>query len=190
MSRVLQVRRGTAAQNDNFTGLPGELSFDTDNKTLRVHDGVVLGGYELARTDQMSSAVHTAISALSDDFWTSIVNRNIAHPINIATTDAIAITDTAYIEHFCNYKNVLFAQILLVCQSDEHGYDSGDIVHAWGIGEFSAPTPNLDETADGTSIKIPTCGDLFWVHHKTSALRKNITPENWRIKMRIYYCNA
>ncbi len=43
MARVLQIRRGTTAQNDNFTGLSGELSFDTETKTLRVHDGTRLG---------------------------------------------------------------------------------------------------------------------------------------------------
>ena len=56
MARVLQIRRGSAAQNDNFTGLVGEITFDTDAKTIRVHDGETLGGFPLARADESSSS--------------------------------------------------------------------------------------------------------------------------------------
>lgn len=51
MSRQIQIRRGTAAQHETFTGAPGELSFDFN--TLRVHDGERPGGIILARADQI-----------------------------------------------------------------------------------------------------------------------------------------
>ena len=41
----VQFRRGTAAQNNSFTGASGEITVDTTNNTLRVHDGVTAGGY-------------------------------------------------------------------------------------------------------------------------------------------------
>jgi RNase P/RNase MRP subunit p29 len=46
MSDVKHVRflRGTAAQNDAFTGLEGQVTVDTTNKQLRLHDGVTPGG--------------------------------------------------------------------------------------------------------------------------------------------------
>jgi hypothetical protein len=44
MSTQVQFRRGTATQNDSFTGALGEITVDTDNKNLRVHDGVTPGG--------------------------------------------------------------------------------------------------------------------------------------------------
>lgn len=47
MPTVVQFRRGTTAQNDNFTGSVGELSIDTDKQIVRVHDGSTAGGYEL-----------------------------------------------------------------------------------------------------------------------------------------------
>lgn len=37
-------RRGTAAENNAFTGAEGEITVDLTNKTLRVHDGETLGG--------------------------------------------------------------------------------------------------------------------------------------------------
>ena len=40
----IQLKRGTEAQNDAFVGLEGELTVDMTNWTLRLHDGVTLGG--------------------------------------------------------------------------------------------------------------------------------------------------
>ena len=47
MATQVQLRRGTAAQNNSFTGAAGELTFDTTNKRVRIHDGSTAGGFEL-----------------------------------------------------------------------------------------------------------------------------------------------
>jgi hypothetical protein len=44
MSTQVQFRRGTTTQNNAFTGANGEISIDTDVKTIRLHDGVTGGG--------------------------------------------------------------------------------------------------------------------------------------------------
>lgn len=54
MSRQIQIRRGTAAQHETFTGAVGELTFD--GVTLRVHDGATPGGIILARADEISAS--------------------------------------------------------------------------------------------------------------------------------------
>ena len=51
MATQVQFRRGTAAQNNAFTGAEGELSVNLSNYSLRLHDGVTAGGYEIARKD-------------------------------------------------------------------------------------------------------------------------------------------
>ena len=53
MAKVLQMRRGTTAQNDAFTGAEGELTVDTTAKTLRVHDGATAGGTVLAKKSEI-----------------------------------------------------------------------------------------------------------------------------------------
>ena len=53
MTRNLQHRRGTTAANDNFTGAIGEVTMDTTNNTLRVHDGQTVGGTALAKQDEI-----------------------------------------------------------------------------------------------------------------------------------------
>lgn len=44
MAKQVQLLRGTTAQNNAFTGEEGALTYDTDKKQLRVHDGSTLGG--------------------------------------------------------------------------------------------------------------------------------------------------
>lgn len=41
----VQHLRGNTAKNDIFTGSAGELTVNTDSHSLRVHDGVKVGGY-------------------------------------------------------------------------------------------------------------------------------------------------
>ena len=48
MATQLQLRSGTTLQNDIFTGAPGELTYDTEKKNIRIHDGVTEGGMVVA----------------------------------------------------------------------------------------------------------------------------------------------
>ena len=51
MTKQVQRRRGTDSQHTSFTGADGELSVNTTNKSVHVHDGVTAGGVEAARAD-------------------------------------------------------------------------------------------------------------------------------------------
>ena len=53
----LQLRRGNTAQHAVFTGAPGEVTVDTDKKTVVVHDGSTQGGFPLARADQVVNVI-------------------------------------------------------------------------------------------------------------------------------------
>ena len=55
MPTVLQFRRGTTTQNNNFTGTAGELSIDTTLDTLRIHDGSTAGGFALLKETGISN---------------------------------------------------------------------------------------------------------------------------------------
>ena len=48
MAKQLQLRQGTTTEHNTFTGAVGEVTVDTTNKTLRVHDGSTVGGTRLA----------------------------------------------------------------------------------------------------------------------------------------------
>jgi hypothetical protein len=51
MTKQVQRRRGTSTQHTSFTGADGEISVNTTNKSVHVHDGVTAGGVEAARAD-------------------------------------------------------------------------------------------------------------------------------------------
>lgn len=52
----IQRRRGTTAEHSTFTGALGELTVDTDKKTVVVHDGRTAGGSPLAVAAAVASA--------------------------------------------------------------------------------------------------------------------------------------
>jgi hypothetical protein len=68
MSIQVKFRRGTSTQHNSFTGANGEITVDTTNKTLRVHDGVTTGGVRLAKIDDVS--VYLQVSNASVSFAT------------------------------------------------------------------------------------------------------------------------
>jgi hypothetical protein len=57
MSTQVQYRRGTEAQNNAFTGALAEITVDTTNGTLRVHDGIIAGGSNIATVAYVDNAV-------------------------------------------------------------------------------------------------------------------------------------
>ena len=44
MAIQIQLRQGTTTEHNTFTGAVGELTYDTEKKQLRVHDGSTVGG--------------------------------------------------------------------------------------------------------------------------------------------------
>jgi len=60
MPTIVQFRRGTEAQSDAFTGNVGELSVDTTNETVRVHDGSTAGGSRLATYAEVADRMQVA----------------------------------------------------------------------------------------------------------------------------------
>ena len=71
MAIQIQLRQGTTTEHSTFTGAVGEVTVDTTNKTLRVHDGSTVGGTRLATltgglvpTTQLPAATTSAQGAV------------------------------------------------------------------------------------------------------------------------------
>ena len=47
MARQVQIIKGTTEQNNGFTGAEGVLTYDSDKKDIRIHDGTTAGGFEI-----------------------------------------------------------------------------------------------------------------------------------------------
>lgn len=58
----VKLRRGTDTEHSSFTGAEGEVTVDTTNDTLRVHDGSTAGGIRLAKLSEVSGGTGTVTS--------------------------------------------------------------------------------------------------------------------------------
>ena len=55
MATQVQFRRGTTGEHSAFTGAVGEVTVDTEKKTVCIHDASTLGGFPLLREDFSNS---------------------------------------------------------------------------------------------------------------------------------------
>lgn len=80
MSKQVKIRRGTATEHASFTGVVGEVTVDTTNNALRVHNGSTVGGIATARADGTNAS----------GTWGISISGNAATATNISSTLAIA----------------------------------------------------------------------------------------------------
>lgn len=87
MAKAIQIRRGTSAQVDAFTGLAGEISVDTDKNTIHVHDNSTAGGTPLAKdagfTTTATAAGTTTLTVASkrNQIFTGTTTQTVVLPV-------------------------------------------------------------------------------------------------------------
>ena len=193
MTRILQIRRGTAAQNDNFTGMAGEITMDTTNKTVRIHDGETLGGIVLARADEVEAAAEESsfdINEVSADFWQTLFATYQTNTIHTKTTDLMLVANnvTFYDDSFNDLTELpLFARAILVCQDNDAGYVAGDETAAFGIGDYVSPAVYTYIGDYILHVRLFSGCQTFWVPHKTTGVKTSLTPNKWKLKITVYY---
>lgn len=77
MSIQVQVRRGTTAEHETFTGAVAEITVDTTKDTLVVHDGIQVGGYPLATEQTAADIASNVADAAITLYDTFVPNENI-----------------------------------------------------------------------------------------------------------------
>ncbi len=97
MAIQVQLRRGTATQNNAFTGAIGELSFDTTNKQIRIHDGSQAGGFKIGTGDFPTGTANVALgnTALDSLDGSSPGGNNVAVGHNALTANTTASNNVA-----------------------------------------------------------------------------------------------
>jgi hypothetical protein len=102
VSTQIQYRRGTGVQNDAFTGALGEVTVDTTNKTLRVHDGTTIGGSNVATvayvSAQLSSLSANKINQNASNVTVTASFVNVAvNGTNVATFSSQSLSTTGFL---------------------------------------------------------------------------------------------
>ncbi len=191
MTKILQLRRGNRALNDNFVGMPGEVSFDTDTKTIRVHDGATIGGIELAKADLSNvsevgndkNSTGFDISDVPVEFWDSLFSSRTGYIDSMASP----VMNVPFIEtSFGNIPGPKYIESILVCVEPEAGYDVGEVVTAFGIGTRANPRPNTYTRSNHFFACLFVGSEAFWVSHKHTGVATNITNSKWSLKFRAW----
>ena len=150
---AIQFRRGNTTQHNSFTGLLGEVTVDTDKKTLVVHDGSTTGGFPLAREG--------AASVASTGSFTS----------NVTVGGTLAVTSTASFSDDVTITGDL-GMTGHIIPSANITYDLGSMTHMWrdvyvGPGSLYVNGKKVIEDNAGTinittdinqNLKIETTG--------------------------------
>ena len=93
MALQIQLRRGTHSQHSTFTGVLGEVTVNTTNNSLHMHDGTSVGGHELAKTNFSN----VASGAIANSKLANSTISGVALGANLATlTIGTGLTGSAY----------------------------------------------------------------------------------------------
>lgn len=166
MAKQVKRRRGTTSEHGAFTGAVGETTVDTDLNTVVVHDGLLAGGYPLAKAD--------------------LTNADLANKINVnelATTDGSAgdvlQTDGAGNISFQAPGGVNPNSVGVTELNTNDGLAGTHLTtNGAGVLSFSAPSVGVDELecADGTAGQVLTtdgAGGISFTTPATGSLSPN-----------------
>ncbi len=132
MSKTVQFKRGNANVSASYVGAQGEITINTDNFTLNVHDGTTPGGYSILNTNVsnignlvVTNQTITGTSA-NTNITISPTNANIVLTSNLVTPNIVinrntiqsvdgetslllpAVADSANVELVNNFSNIKF----------------------------------------------------------------------------------
>jgi len=78
MAKQVQLRRGTNSEHATFTGAAGELTYVTDDKTLRIHDGTTAGGIKAITEGTGTTNISNNVDITAGNLNIAAGNLNIA----------------------------------------------------------------------------------------------------------------
>ena len=94
MPTAVQFRRGTTLEHNTFTGAVGELTVDTDRKTVVVHDGSTVGGTPLlVGGEAVSFGNLTVTGNLTVEGTTVTLDSATAQTVDLGDNDKIRLGD-------------------------------------------------------------------------------------------------
>ena len=165
MPTTVQFRRGTTAQNDNFTGAVGEISIDTTLDQVRVHDGATQGGFKVGRQVDVDDRMQVANAQAL--FSTAVAN--LVSTVNVQSYMAVSNAQALFSTVNANNMSVANTRALV---NDRLGATAsvtltGDVT---GSGSFSSNAVSIaltDTNLGNTNLAI---ADRMQVANVTSAI--------------------
>lgn len=162
MPTVVQFRRGTTTQNNNFTGAVGEISVDTELDTLRVHDGTTAGGFELVNTTAVQSVANKSFTAST--FADNLIQGD-------ATGTDVTVGTAVEVDSFAHNSSVTSLEYLVLASDGVAG---------------ETQTSKYVATYDGTNAAGSEYGVVFTGSGTLGTLSFNVDGDN----LKLYFTRA
>ena len=158
----LQLRRGNTAQTAIFTGAVGEVTVDTQKKTLIVHDGVTAGGTEIALQVYANAAYHAANNAGStaadayqhagsaSSYANSAYGQANTATTNAATADQRAVTSGVYANSAYAAANTADQKAISAGSYANGAFEAANTANTWLQSYVGTQISNLVDSAPTT----------------------------------------
>lgn len=177
MAIQVQLRRGTSAQNNSFTGAVGEVTVNTTDNTLRVHDGSTAGGaiiVGLTASQTLTNKTLTSPTITGSGVITTTANITGGNLLSTgivsvnSSNAAQAITNAAgngvgNIGSATGYFNTVFAKATSAQYADlaemyvsDANYEPGTVVSFGGAQEITMTTIERDIRIAGVVSTNPS----------------------------------
>jgi hypothetical protein len=177
--KKILVGRGNTTVSSTYTGVRGEITMDTTLKTLRVHDGVVVGGTRLATYAELANVAvgNINLSGYATTAQITAANAN-------AAVQAVAINSiNANIGAFQTYANVTFTGGGAGTYSNANVVAylttvAGNIIPSanvvYSLGSATRQWKDL-WVSNNTTCKVEV---VIWIYHKYSLIGFSFTTLN------------
>jgi len=162
MATQIQFRRGTTNQHNSFTGATAEVTVNTTNKSVHVHDGTTQGGFELARAD-LSNASGLSLAGL-----TTVANLKVSNDLYVSGVStfvgAVTFQGGTITLGDANTDNVVFTADVNsnIIPNTDATYDFGSSSQRWRNAIFSGivTATTFSGTATSTTNVPNLTGDV------------------------------
>ena len=164
MPTAVQFRRGTTLEHNTFTGAVGELTVDTDRKTVVVHDGSTVGGTPLlVGGEAVSFGNLTVTGNLTVEGTTVTIDSATTQTVDLGDSDKIRLGDSNDLEiyHDGSHSYIsdtgtghlkILANSLLVQNPSGHNRIFADQSGPVNLYHGAAGGPKLATTATGIDV--------------------------------------
>ena len=147
----------------------------------------------MARADEVNAAQEVEnfdINDVSAEFWQTLFAAYQTNAIRTKTSVLMTVANnvTFVDASFSDLTELpLFARAFLVCQEDDAGYNADDETPAFGIGDYVSPAvyPYIGDYI--LHARMFSGSQTFWVPHKTTGVKTNVTTSKWKLKIVVYY---
>ena len=153
MAIQIQLRQGTTTEHNTFTGAVGELTYDTEKKQLRVHDGITVGGKVVGdQTQDASTTVKGIVRLATESDITNSSETAVVTPKHVAD---MLVSVGSLAKGFRALFSARLTQMTgtntsngktITCNITAHGLSVGDVVSV----NYGYKTFGVDQRATDT----------------------------------------